>query len=84
MPIGKQVAYVSFVYNHRLLKTETWRAHLVVGGDKLNYDSDAGSPAFNLVETNILIISTILDAKKGTRCTSFDLNDFFLASQMKE
>ena len=35
------------------------------------------------VETKILINSTILDAKKGTRFMSCDLKDFFLASPMK-
>ena len=53
VPNGKAVTYGSFVCDHRPLKTEQWRVRLVVGGDKLPYDNDSGSPAANLLDTKI-------------------------------
>ena len=45
--------------------------------------SDAGSPAANLLETKILVNSTISDARKGAWFMSADLKDFFLATPME-
>ena len=82
VPNDRKITYVSFVCDHRPLKTEPWRVRLVVGGDRLPYEEDAGSPASNLVETKILLNSTISDAKNGAKFMSCDLKDFFLASPM--
>ena len=59
------MTYASFVYDHQPLKSEPWRVMLVVRGDKLSYNEDAGSPASNMIETKILLNSIISDAKKG-------------------
>ena len=80
MPTDRKVAYVSFVYAHQPLKTEPWRVRLVVSGDKLPYEADAGSPASNLIETKILVNSAISDAHKCAKFLSCDLKYFFLAS----
>ena len=45
---NEKVTYVSFVYDHHPLKPEKWKTHLVIGGDKLLYYDDAGSPTANL------------------------------------
>ena len=84
VPSTKAVTYGSFVCDHRPLKTEKWRVRLVVGGDKLEYASDAGSPAANLLDTKILLNSVISDAKNGAKFLSCDLKDFFLATPMDE
>ena len=52
--------YASFVCDHRPLKSEPWRVQIVVGGDKLTYSNDTGSPAASLLETKILLNSTML------------------------
>ena len=84
LPCNQPVPYTSFVCDHWSLKAEKWRVQLVVGGDKLIYDSDSGSPATNLTETNILINSVISDAKHGAQFLSCDLKDFFLATLMEK
>ena len=56
----------------------------MVGGDKLTYDADTGSPAANLLETKLLFNSVISDAKKGARFASMDLMDMFLRTKMKD
>jgi len=82
VPQDSSVTYASFVLNHKPLKTESHRVRITVGADKLPYDDDAGSPASNLLETKVLINSTISDASKGARFLGADISDFFLATPM--
>ena len=84
VPDGRDVTYATFVLNYRPLKSETHRVRITVGGDRLSYAADAGSPAANLLETKLLVNSTISDASKGARFMSTDLKDFFLATPMEE
>ena len=49
----------------------------------MTYNADAGAPAANMLETKILVNSTISDAKQGARFMSADLKDFFLATPME-
>ena len=84
VPTNKKVTYASFVCDYRPLKLEKWRIRLVVGGDKLEYAEDSGSPATDLTETKVLLNSTISDPKKGAKFLSMDLKDMFLNTPMKE
>ena len=84
VPTGRKVTYGNFVCDHRPLKSEPYRVRLTVGGDGLEYDSDAGSPAASLVETKLTLNSTISDAHNGARFMSADLKDFFLATTMSK
>jgi hypothetical protein len=83
VPSDKKVTYGNFVCDYRPLKTEPFRVRLTVGGDKLPYDDDAGSPAASLLESKLIINSTISDADNGARFLTADLKDHFLASPMK-
>ena len=51
------------VCNCRPLKEEKHRVRIIVGGDKLPCNDDAGSLAADLLETKILLNSTISDAE---------------------
>ena len=82
VPANRDVTYASFVCDHRPLKSEPWRVCIVVGGDRLTYADDPGSPAASLVEIKIMINSVISHAHKGARFMSLDLKDFFLATPM--
>jgi len=62
VPYDKKVTYASFVCDYRPLKDEKHRVRVTVGGDRLPYHDDAGSPAADLLETKLLINSTISDA----------------------
>ena len=81
VPPNRDVTYANFVFDYRPLKDEPYRARMVVGGDKLTYHDDAGSPAASLLETKLLLNSTISDADKGARFLSLDLKDFSFAQQ---
>ena len=58
--------YTRFIRDQWPLKTEECRAQLVVGGDKLIYISDSGSPTTTLAEIKLLINSVILYTKYGS------------------
>ena len=45
----RKVTYGSFVCNHQQLKVELWRVILVVGRDKISYESDTGSPIASML-----------------------------------
>ena len=82
LPHDAKITYASFVCDIRPLKKETHRVRMVVGGDKLTYHEDTGSPAASLLETKIMLNSVITDAKKGAKLVTCDLKDFFLATPM--
>ena len=84
VPHTRPVTYASFVCDHRPLKDEQWRIRLVVDGDKLTYESDAGLPATDMTETKLLLNSTISEAHLGARFMSLDLKDTFLQTPMEK
>ena len=47
-----------------------------MGGDVLDYEGNASSPAASLLEAKLLINSTISDSNVGARFMSADLKDF--------
>ena len=79
---NEKITYASFVCDHRPLKPEKWRTRLVIGGDKLPYYHDAGSPAANLIETKPLLNSVISDTHQGAYFMTLSLKDHFLTSPM--
>ena len=83
VPANKKVTYATFVCSHKPLKEEQWRVRCVAGGDKLPYPGDASSPAASMIDTKLIINSTISDAHKNARFLSADLKDFFLGTLMQ-
>ena len=61
----RKVAYANFVCNYRPLKSDQYIILLLVGGDKLDYALDAGSPAASMLETKLLVNSVISYTKEG-------------------
>ena len=84
VPKHKKVTYTNFTCDYRPLKEEQWRIRCLVGGDKLPFNDDAGSPATDMTETKLLLNSVISDAKKGARFMSMDLKDMFLMTPMSD
>jgi len=72
-PAGSKVTYANLVCYYRPLKSEPNRVSITVGGDRLPYSQDAGSPAVTLIETKLLINSTIGDANNGARFLVADI-----------
>jgi hypothetical protein len=84
VPTNKKVTYGNCICDYRPLKSEPYCVRFTVGGNKLPYEDDAGSPAASLLETKLLLNSTILDANQGAHFLCADLKDHFLASPMKD
>ena len=82
IPSMAKVTYANMVCDYCPLKSKPNRVRLTVGGDRLSYPSDAGSPSALLLEAKLLINSTISDADTGARFLSADIKDFFLATPM--
>ena len=51
-------------------------------GIRLTYNEDSGSPADSLLETKVLINSTISNTNQGAKFTTADIKDYFLATPM--
>ena len=84
VPNDRSVTYVSFVCDYKPLKSEPYYVRFVSGGDKINYPDNIGSPAASLIETKLLLNSTIYDAKKGSQFMSCDPKDLLLASPVEQ
>jgi hypothetical protein len=83
VPAHKKVTYGNFICDYRPLKSEEYRVYLTVGGDKLPYDADAGSPAASLLETKLILNSTT-SWMRTTHFLCADLKDHFLATPMQD
>ena len=59
VPNNKIVTYANMVCDIRPLKTEKFSVRLTVGCDRLQYPDDTASPAATLLETKLLLNSTI-------------------------
>ena len=65
VPAGRDVTYATYVLDYQQLKDKPHIVRITVGGNRLPYPDDAGSPAANLMETKIMINSAISDAIRG-------------------
>ena len=70
------------VCNYRPLKYKMYHVRLTIGGDRLDYNDDIASPMAYLIDTKILLNSTIFDAKDGAQFMGIDIKDFFLISPL--
>ena len=85
VPMGKAVIYGIFICDIRPLKAIwKYRTRLTVGGDRLLYEADAGSPAASLLETKLILNSTISDSDKGAKFACANLKDHSLATPMQD
>ena len=83
VPQDRIVTYANFVCDIRPLKTEQFRVRLTVGGDRLEYPDDTASPAATLLESKLLLNSTISQSAQGARFMTLDIKDFFLQTFME-
>ena len=56
---------------------------MMLGGDKLPYKLDVGSPEESMLEKNIIATSIISDVEKGAHFLSYDLKYFLLATPIQ-
>ena len=76
VPADRIITYANMICNYRPLKSDHHRVQLTVRGDKLDHPDDTVSPTASLLETKLLLNSTISDAHKGARFSTLDIKDF--------
>ena len=77
VPQGKEITYANMVCNYCPFKDKKYRVRLTIGSNKIEFNKDTASLAENLLNTKILLNSTISDSSKGARFMSLDIKDFF-------
>ena len=83
MPSDLIVTYTNMICDYRSHKQEKHRVRSTIDGDRLPYNDDVSSPAVSLLETKLLLNSTISDASKGARFMTLDIKDFPLQTLME-
>ena len=77
----KDVTYVKFVCELKPNKTEVHRTRMAVGGDKINYPADVGTPTADLLLVKTHVNSVI--STPNARYMSLDISNFYLNTPMK-
>ena len=84
IPKHKKITYSNFVCDIRPLKKEYYRVRMTVGGDKLDYFEDTASPTATLLDSKLIVNSTISDHKQyGSKFCSVDIKNFFLQTKLE-
>jgi hypothetical protein len=76
----KDVTYAKFVCELKPNKAEVYRTRLTVGGDKVNYPGDVGTPTADLTLVKMHLNSVI--STRGARYMTLDVKNFYLNTPM--
>ena len=77
----QDVTYAQFVCNIRPEKEEQNRTRCVVGGNKINYPGDVGTPTADILLVKILFNSII--STEGAKFMTADIKNFYLMTPLK-
>ena len=77
----KDVTYASIVCNYRPEKDDPNRVRITVGGNKINYTGDCGTPTANLLTIKLLFNSVI--STPGAKFMTMDISNFYLKTPLK-
>ena len=77
----KEVTYARIVCTIRDMKANPFRTRMTVGGNKINYQGDVGTPTAHL-ETAKLLFNSVL-SRPGAKFMIIDLVNFYLMTPMK-
>jgi hypothetical protein len=74
----KDVTYGSFSCDIKPNKEEVNRMRLTMGGDRINYPDDCGTPTVDMILFKTLVNSTI--STPNAKCVMMEIKDFLLAN----
>ena len=77
----KDCTYGSIVCNYRPEKEDPNRARLVVGGDKINYPGEVGTPTADMLTVKLLLNSVV--STPGAQFFTVDTKNFYLMTPLK-
>jgi hypothetical protein len=72
----KDVTYRSFSCNFKPNKEEKECTRLTVGGDRINYPDDCGTPTVDMILFKILVNRVL--STPNAKCIMIDIKDFYL------
>ena len=81
VPSGINITYSNPVWDYCPQKYDPYRIILTIGGDKLNYSSDSGSPDTTLLEAKILFKRVI--STPGSQFICAGIKDYFICLSME-
>eukprot|EP00804_Cyclotella_cryptica_P007584 CCRYP_010663-RA/>CCRYP_010663-RA protein AED:0.17 eAED:0.17 QI:0/0/0/1/1/1/2/0/834 len=76
----KDVTYGCIIANYQPEKEDPYRIQLTVGGNRITYPGDCGTPTADMLTTKILLNSII--STKGARFMTINIEDFYLNTPM--
>ena len=76
----KDVTYAKFVCELKPNKAEVYRTRLTVGGDKVHYPGDVGTPTADLTLVKMHLNSVV--STRGARYMTLDVKNFYLNTPM--
>ena len=79
--LWKDVTYGRIVFSYRPEKSDPNRTRLTVGGDRVNYNGDCGTPTADLLTVKLFLNSTI--STLGARFMTLDIKYFYLMTPME-
>ena len=78
----KYCTYGKINCNVRPPKEEKNRTRLTIGGDRINYDGDCGTPSADLLTIKLLLNSVI--STEGARFMTLDIKNFYLGTPLEK
>ena len=76
------VMYAKFVVELKPNKAEVHRTRLTVGGDKVHYPGDVGTPTADLILVKVHV-NSVLISTPGAQYMTLDIKNFYLNTPMK-
>jgi len=77
----KEVTYGKFVCTVRPQKAEPFRTRLTLGGNRIKYPGDVGTPTTDMLLFKILLNSVV--STPGAKFMTIDISNFYLNTPMK-
>ncbi|KAL7551824.1 hypothetical protein ACHAWF_015016 [Thalassiosira exigua] len=77
----KDCTYVRIVCNERPEKADPNRVRITVGGNRINYPGDCGTPTADLLTVKLLFNSVI--STEGAKFMTMDISNFYLNTPLK-
>ena len=77
----QDVTYARIVCNYRPEKSDPHRVRITVGGNRINYPDDCGTPTADLMSVKLLLNSVI--STPGARFMTMDISNFYLMTPLK-
>ncbi len=77
----RDITYARIVCNERPEKKDPNQTRITMGGDRINYPGDCGTPTANLITVKILLNS--IKSTQHAKFMTIDIKDFYLMTPME-